>query len=133
MICKNCNAEIDNSSAFCINCGTPVETEPAQPVYQPQPEQPVYQQQYQPQGGYQQQPAYQAQPVYQQPLSVITALPQPLLRRRSCPLQKSNPTSAGFLFPASPLSDLFLRLFLRLTQATKTEPTFSELTLQSWA
>ncbi len=71
MICKNCNAEIDDSSVFCINCGTPIETEPEkpqqpayqQPVYQ-QPQQPAYQQQ----PVYQQQPAYQQQPVYQQPV-----------------------------------------------------------------
>jgi ABC-type multidrug transport system permease subunit len=60
MICKNCNAEIDNNSVFCANCGTPVENEAVkqQPVYQQQSayQQPVYQQQ----------PAYQ-QPVYQQP------------------------------------------------------------------
>ena len=70
MICKNCNAEIDDSSVFCINCGTPIETEPEkpqQPVYQ-QPQQPAYQQQpvYQQQPAYQQQPVYQQQPAYQQ-------------------------------------------------------------------
>ena len=72
MICKNCNAEIEDSSVFCINCGTPVEIEPVRPQPQraPQPayQQPVYQQPAQP--VYQQQPAYQqpAQPVYQQPV-----------------------------------------------------------------
>ena len=72
MICKNCNAEIEDSSVFCINCGTPVEIEPVRPQPQraPQPayQQPVYQQPAQ--LVYQQQPAYQqpAQPVYQQPV-----------------------------------------------------------------
>jgi len=76
MICKNCNAEIDNSSVFCINCGTPVETEPVKE--QPQP---VYQQQsaYQ-QPVYQQQPAYQ-QPVYQQPAYQQPAYQQPVYQQ----------------------------------------------------
>ncbi len=71
MICKNCNAEVNSSSSFCTKCGTPIEKEPIQPVYQSAPEQPVYQpapeqpvyQQYQ-------QPQYQAAPQtqqYQQP------------------------------------------------------------------
>ena len=95
MICKNCNAEIDNSSVFCINCGTPVEIEkpkhqptyqqpqpayqPPQPAYQPstyqqpqapmyQPQQPAYQPQYQPP----QQPAYQT-PVYEAPQQTYQA------------------------------------------------------------
>lgn len=91
MICKNCNAEIDNSSVFCINCGTPVENEPAeQPVYQPQPEQPVYQQQ----GGYRQ---YQQQPYqqqgyqpqqYQQPPQPYYNEPAPVAQEETAPVTK---------------------------------------------
>ena len=39
MICKNCGAEIADGSAFCTQCGAPVQQE--QPQAQPQP-QPVY-------------------------------------------------------------------------------------------
>ena len=66
MICKICNAEIDDSAAFCINCGTPVEIEPVKPQPSPKPAaQPTYQQ-----NAYQayQQNTYQAyqQNAYQQ-------------------------------------------------------------------
>lgn len=55
-ICPNCNAVLENNSAFCSNCGSPVSAKEEQLVYQqPTYQQPVYQQ-----------PAYQ-QPVYQQP------------------------------------------------------------------
>lgn len=85
MICKNCNAEIVDSAAFCTSCGTPVEK--AQPAYQPiyqQPEQPVYQQPV-----YQQpeQPAYQ-QPVYQQPEQPVYQ--QPVYQQPQAVIQNNN-------------------------------------------
>lgn len=95
MICKNCNAEIEDSSVFCINCGTPVEIEPVRPQPQraPQPayQQPVYQQPAQP--VYQQQPAYQqpAQPVYQQ---------QPAYQQPAQPVYQQQP---AYQQPAQPV------------------------------
>lgn len=55
MICKNCNQQISDESAFCPYCGTPVEQTVSEPTAAPQPEaqyvppaqpvqQPVYQQ-----------------------------------------------------------------------------------------
>ena len=55
MFCTNCGNQFQDGTAFCPNCGTPVNAAPQQPA------QPVYQQPVQPQ-----QPVYQ-QPVYQQP------------------------------------------------------------------
>lgn len=42
--CPNCKSMVDNSGAFCPNCGTPIAAAseaPVQPV-QAQPSQPVY-------------------------------------------------------------------------------------------
>lgn len=60
MFCTKCGSQFADGSAFCPNCGAPVNAAPEQPV---QPEQPVYQQ------PVYQQPVYQqpAQPQYQQP------------------------------------------------------------------
>lgn len=123
MICKNCNAEIDNSSAFCINCGSPVETEPAQPVHQPQPEQPVYQQQYQPQGGYQQQPAYQAQPVYQQPAQRYYGTPAPVVEEK-LPVTKVKSYIGWLLVPCIPVIGFILAIVFAVDSSNKNRANF---------
>lgn len=115
MICKNCNAEIDNSSVFCINCGTPVETEPVQqqtyqqPAYQYQPEQPVYQQQTYQQPAYQQ-PVYQ-QPVYQQP--VAPAQPE------TAPVTKIGSYIGWFLVPCIPLIGFIMMIVFAVDGTNK--------------
>lgn len=42
--CPNCKSMVDNSGAFCPNCGTPIAAAPEAPVQpvQAQPSQPVY-------------------------------------------------------------------------------------------
>lgn len=42
--CPNCKSMVDNSGAFCPNCGTPIAAAPETPVQpvQAQPSQPVY-------------------------------------------------------------------------------------------
>ena len=42
--CPNCKSMVDNSGAFCPNCGTPIAAVPETPVQpvQAQPSQPVY-------------------------------------------------------------------------------------------
>ena len=42
--CPNCKSMVDNSGAFCPNCGTPIAAVPEAPVQpvQAQPSQPVY-------------------------------------------------------------------------------------------
>lgn len=43
--CPNCKSMVDNSGAFCPNCGTPIAAAPEAPVQpvQAQPSQPVLQ------------------------------------------------------------------------------------------
>jgi len=69
IFCEQCGMQLNDGSRFCIGCGSPVDSGPAetplpeQPVYQAPPEQPVYQ-------APPEQPVYQAppeQPVYQAP------------------------------------------------------------------
>ena len=75
MICKHCGASLPDTAAFCADCGSPVEKQPAPaPAAQPQPQpappqyqQPQYRQpQYQSPPQYQQQYPYQQQPQYPQ-------------------------------------------------------------------
>lgn len=42
--CPNCKSMVDNSGAFCPNCGTPIAAVPEAPVQpvQAQPSQPIY-------------------------------------------------------------------------------------------
>lgn len=71
MFCKNCGSQLANDAAFCGNCGTKVDTQPApQPAYEA-PQQPAY--------TAPQQPAYEApQPTYTAPQPTYTAPQQPV-------------------------------------------------------
>lgn len=118
MICKNCNAEIDNSSAFCINCGTPVENGPAaqpvyqQPAYQPQPEQPVYQQQ-----------SYQYQQ-YRQPAQTYYSEPAPVAQAETAPVTKIKSYIGWFFINYIPVIGFILAIVFAVDSNNKNRANF---------
>lgn len=108
MICKNCSAEIDNSSAFCTHCGAPVEREPVyqqQSAYQPAPEQPVYQQ------PVYQKPPYQAQQTVYQPNTVA----QP----ETAPVTKIKSYIGWSLIPCIPIVGFILMIVFAVDGSNK--------------
>lgn len=87
--CPKCGTPVEEGSAFCAQCGSPVAAAPQQPYFE-QPQQPVQPPVYQ-------QPQQPVQPQYQPPV-YQTVYQQPVYTQPAEPVQESNgPGTAGMV------------------------------------
>ena len=103
--CQNCGTQLAQGTAFCPNCGAPVQAAPQQQAYQQAPQQPIYQQA--PPQAYQQQP-YQPQ-VYQPPQQQqgYQLPPQNFIPAAPVGRRAGNVVRRGFRVSARPQARLF--------------------------